>query len=582
MRCNHQKVKEKIQKTLLILVLYSLYLLTACNKEKIDFQKDNRYTTGNIKTSTVRVVNLGRYNQVIVNGDSLTNFIFRDPELEIAWYPPTRYFPKNGRLTEIWEVPQDLLSKNGSAKAKLGFVGLTAQGSVIGNPEFNMQEDNVHPTDYFVLEEALIEGQPPYVAIPRDITQPAKPDHFKIRIINLMAEPIHNFEGREDLTGPITLAYADGTPVSGRTSNISLGQRASEYVELPYGTYQFKVLNAADNRQIPGGDPAGSLEGVMDMATSSIGLGYQRPSNLHYAPIRTYQPGGVYTIVVSPRSFSRHANPTEVRGDVLQNAFKVIEDITEPLNRTYCRIQAVNAVSGQNDVTFKINGQPWKANVSYAGQTDYSIRISGNVNLEAVDRTGKVLSSTTQLLRPSQNYSAWLHPNADGQPTLSLITNDLSGNSFIANTAIDDGSNSRAQSDFFIWYRFLNFSIGNPYTSFTAADGEPLVGDHSPAAYNLQPGKLVAGNPYVARSYRAASRIQIYRSTPSMIPGIWAEDIPIKTGTDFISRNALYDDAGRPVPYTEAGVYTVALIGRSGANVPETEKAKIIIVKHNK
>ncbi len=65
---------------------------------------------------------------------------------------------------------------------------------------------------------------------------PAQAEYFKIRILNSQQEndPL-------GLTGAVTLTYADGSPVHAKLSNIAPGA-TSEYVELPYGAYQFKLF----------------------------------------------------------------------------------------------------------------------------------------------------------------------------------------------------------------------------------------------------------------------------------------------------------------------------------------------------
>ena len=70
-----------------------------------------------------------------------------------------------------------------------------------------------------------------------------------------------------------------------------------------------------------------------------------------------------------------------------------------------------------------------------------------------------------------------------------------------------------------------------------------------------------------------------YRSAPNIIPGTWANDIPVLTSQDFIARKSLYTTAGRTIPVQEPGIYTVALIGRSGA---AGATAKMMILKHKK
>jgi len=74
----------------------------------------------------------------------------------------------------------------------------------------------------------------------------------------------------------------------------------------------------------------------------------------------------------------------------------------------------------------------------------------------------------------------------------------------------------------------------------------------------------------------------VYRSTPDVVPGTWANDIDVLTHEAFIANKKLYEKPGRPEPVQEAGVYTVALIGKSSKNVSAKDKARMILVKHTR
>jgi len=52
--------------------------------------------------------------------------------------------------------------------------------------------------------------------------------------------------------------------------------------------------------------------------------------------------------------------------------------------------------------------------------------------------------------------------------------------------------------------------------------------------------------------------------------------------TEFIANKSLYTNIGRSLPAFEPGIYTVALIGKSGTGLSDKEKARMIIIKHNK
>ncbi len=385
---------------------------------------------------------------------------------------------------------------------------------------------------------------------------------------------------QEDLRGAVSLSFADGTPVSEKTNNISTGSPVSEYIELPYGTYQFKVLTA-DGRQIP--SPSSSLQDrgltMFDPPTSTIAQRLSVSTHLVYAPIGVYQPGGIYTIVVTPQRFNYFTNEMDEESFAFQNSFQVINDNSPAANLAYCRMQGVNAFSTEA-ISFKANGKPAGSSLVFGIAGDYVALVNGTYKIEATDASGKVLASTEQVLRPAQNYTAWLYPNTDGSSRLLVVANDLSGTWYNGNS--DDGTFDRFQFDHYFYKRFLNLSPDNPYITFTMGNGQPAqgVGDNAKSGVNLQPGVPVFEKPYV-RSGRTAPvyEIMAYRSSPDIVPGTWADDIPVLSSQDLIARKALYTNAGRVLPAQEPGVYTVALIGRSGNGAP---KAKMMIVKHNK
>ncbi len=213
---------------------------------------------------------------------------------------------------------------DGAEKLKLDFAWRSSAG--VGNGDVSMTAENSYaqPADYYLLPTTFMTGQPSVLPVPRNVHAPTKPDHFKIRIINLTGDPIRRptlLNGpQEDLRGAVSLTYADGMPVSQQTSNIGTGSPISEYVELPYGTYQFRVLTA-DGRQLP--SPASSLQDrgltMFDPPTSTISQSLSCSTGLVYAPIGVYQPGGIYTIVVTPQRFNYFTNEVDEESYAFQN-----------------------------------------------------------------------------------------------------------------------------------------------------------------------------------------------------------------------------------------------------------------------
>lgn len=561
----------------------TLLLLAACKKDKIDFENDNRPVIENQKKSNVRIINLSKYNQVIADGDSLTNFIVKAPTDPASdRYPGTRYFPDNGRLGKLWEVPMDLFGAD--EKAELTIASREYTSGFNSTINFTAENNYSNPTDYMLLPFEYINGQPKVVAVTRGVTGPSKPDHFKIRIINLTANinnPAFTVAGaQEDLTGAVTLAYADGTPVNNKTSHVSTATRVSEYVEVPYGTYQFKVLTE-NGKQMPAAPASGGNYSytVIAPTSSSLTPKYGQFANLVYAPINVYQPGGVYTIVVTPQSFNYHINEMDETTFTYQNAFQVINDISPAANTTYCRIQGANALRNEN-ISITANGKVVGGALGFGQAGEYVNLVNGTYTVEAKDAAGKVLATAQQALRANMNYTAWLYPVTDGTAKLVIVANDLSGTQYLGSS--DDGTYDRLKLNYYFFKRFLNLSPDNQYITFTLNNGQPITaqGDITGPAVNLRPGEAVPEQPYVGSRYEAEQyELMAYRSAPTIVPGVWANDIPVLTSQDFIANKSLYTSAGKALPVHEPGIFTVALIGSTGNIAP---KAKMMIVKHNK
>lgn len=485
-------------------------------------------------------------------------------------YTGKEYFPNKFGVENIWPIPLDLLKADGTIDLKFGFTkDLTSPyvGTVVP-PAFSVKPDAAKPMDYYLFAAGtrFISGQPPlYAAVERSIVPPSKPGYFKVRIANFcesiqtspapLASALKAGAVQEDLTGPITLTYADGTPVSPATTNITTTQRTSDYIELPYGTYQFRMLTP-NGRQIPG---AGTSL-VIHPPTSAVDVGKapaNTTTNLVYAPIRTYQPGGVYSLVVTPYNFNYLSDATSVSAGLYQNAYHVITDVNEEPNNSYCRLQGVNALSGNGAVSFRLNGKELASQIAFGLASPYGVYTTGDYKIEALNASGQVLAAVTQPLRAAQNYTAWLYGDTKGNAQILLVLNDFTG-------------------DFPFSKRFYNFSPDEPYFTFTLANGQIYNG----SANNLTLG--TAGSA-ISGSYlpdNPAYQIFPYRSTPNAVPGTWAMDIAVLNSSSFVANSALYTTPGRLVPNSEPGFYSVALIGRLGNAVP-ADKERIIVVKHN-
>ncbi|MFZ4860740.1 DUF4397 domain-containing protein [Sphingobacterium sp. Mn56C] len=569
----------KHKRNYLLFLGFVALLFAACKKDKMDMKVDNRLVPQNRTNSNVRIINLSSFNQVIANGDSLTNFVVQNPRgPDYYKYPATSYFPGDGRLGKTWNVPQDLFDKN--EKINFHIATRVYLGSGV-NEDITFQAVNSYqnPTDYYLLPTFFMTGQPEVVPVPRDVTAPKKADHFKIRIVNLSGQLKSLANGptgaQENLSGPVSLAFADGTLVDAKTSNITTAAKFSEYVEVPYGTYQFKVL-MADGRQVPSQSKSFPESAIIDPPTSTMPVDYKGITNLTFAPIQTYQPGGVYTIVITPQKFEYISNELGETVTMYQNSFQVLSDISAAANQTYYRVQGANAFNNQ-PIGFRVNGNEIAKSIDFGKASGYSTFVHGQAKIEAIDASGKVLAEANQLLRPAQNYTLWLHPEANGNPKLLVLSNDLSGTQSLP--VEEDGTYGRTEINFFNFDRYLNLSVGNPYITFTADNGQAL----STAKINLQPGIPIFEQPYIRANLMLPSyQIMAYRSTPTVVPGIWAKDIEVLSSEQFIANKELYLKAGRKLPTQEAGVFTVALIGKTGSNVNANEKARIVIIKHNK
>ncbi|ULT26719.1 hypothetical protein KUH03_07755 [Sphingobacterium sp. E70] len=202
-----------------ILLLVSIFVLS-CKRENLDYTFDYRPNPDAQKASNTRLVNLSENAQLIANGDSLTNFFV--PPQRSGYIPPeeltppgTRYFPKDGRLGQSWTVPQDLFQTDGTVRFRTTFVPIPTKTIASHDVEFTVRDSYDAPKDYYLLinHESRVQKPDRLVEVPRSVTAPKRPDHFKIRIINF-AKKLMPTSSMEDITGPITLTYADGTPLA--------------------------------------------------------------------------------------------------------------------------------------------------------------------------------------------------------------------------------------------------------------------------------------------------------------------------------------------------------------------------------
>ncbi|WP_433862976.1 DUF4397 domain-containing protein [Sphingobacterium thalpophilum] len=572
-----------------LLLLLSIFALS-CKRENLDYTFDYRTNPEADKASNVRLINLSENTQLIANGDSLTNFFV--PPQRPGYIPPeeltppgTRYFPKDGRLGQSWAVPQHLFRTDGTIDFRATFVQIPNRIIVSHEVDFTVREAYDTPKDYYLLinHEQRVQQPDKLVEVPRSVTAPTRPDHFKIRIINF-AKKLMPSSSMEDITGAITLAYADGTPVSKTTSTIA-GDTWSDYVELPYGTYQFKVLTA-DGRQIPA--VGHTYYNYIDRFNSTMEMGgatfSRMSSGLTYAPIQTFQPGGIYTIVVHPKEFTWNTGNDDIRE--LQNGFQIISDSSEPINRSYAQIQVANTIPGQQ-VVLEAKGQKTGA-TAYGAASDYLRVVAGAQQVVIATTSGQALAKADVELQAGQNYTAWLYQTADKKLSILLAANNLAGTAYTGKEG--NGNNAsidRIRSSYMFNFRFLNFCEQLPFATFTNGEGRPFGTQVMDSGINVAPAVLNTLQPYTSLLYTASNdaggpyQFMAYSSDPTRIPGDWLEQIQPLSSTQLVANPALYTAVGRKVPLHEPGVYSIALIGDLKSNAA-ADKARFMVVKHTK
>lgn len=573
----------------ILLVCCGLTILNSCRKDKLNHTMDHSAPWDSAALSNIRIINSPEYLNVVANGkDTLTTWAFNrlvsastfyvQPYANIWSIGPSKYFLQSGQLGRTWRVPQSLFDQKGHLQLTFDLLeGFPDPDTnpVYGLPDSISIQQGAQPMDYYL--GYLYYNNSYYLAAKRDETPPSRRDYFKIRVIN-RADDIAftgNASGNmQDLWGPVTLTYADGTPVSQTTSYVGESV-ASDYVELPYGKYQFRLLSAT-GWLIPGGDGTA----VIDPPTASEDMGNFTGNYQVYAPILSFQPGASYTIIVYPNKFGYVTQGAVY--PIYQNAFRIIKDNGYSMPNTgFCRTQCVNALPGQDNLDFRLDGTHGIRDIAYGKASDYvDLNAPDSMKVEAVDKNGRVLASMSYPVQANQNYTAYVYPDMAGVPQLAVVANDLSGDAEVTNHGQDMGGTWLTPDFMPFSKKFLNFCPDIPYATFTLGDGSPTGRAESD---NLQPGLPYPDYPwYNEKKPDNPFGIMVYRSAPNKVPGTWADDIAELHGQDFIANKDLYRNFNGNLPVQEPGFYTIALIGRTGPNVPPSQQAKMIVIKHNK
>lgn len=588
-----------------IALLLVLAIFSNCTKDK----SDNRLSlpdVSNKSNSSIRMFNF--YNgplDMTINNLPLTAYpqpgtaTGQSTQLGLSLFPTGAWeSPDNGAA---FTVPNSLLDKNGNIHLQLRSRSVSGYGL----PQFYRYDtvianDVLHPRDYYVQGDGSIH------ALDRDNVAPANGQQFKIRIINLGVG-----KDRNGIGGAVTLTYADGTTVAPELSNIVQGQ-ASGYVTMDYGSFMFRLYDSkggtvditkqyCEPPSFPIYDPCAATP----PSQQSI-----------YAQLRTFKPGGVYSIVVTPGLFPVLDCNRYIDAPKLFNCYHVILEQDPGVNNTYARVQAVNAVPGKS-LTVTLDGQPVTGStLDYIGNApadrssrpDYTITIQGAHTVEVWDG-GTKLASRQLTLFPYDNYCIWAYPTADNKVDLLFEANDMTGTVY-TNTHYtsgpDDGTIGARNILRFLYnlrMRFLNLAPDQPYITFQddmqffsqkafsndtlrfpgAFVNMPLGGqpDRNPGiTFVMGPyGLYDAANNQLGQEWASVPKlVRVFASVPGSLPQVPGQLVanvpPLNTGKAFIANPGLYDAGTSPTP--ESGVYTVALVGNTNAG-----GGHLVLIKHN-
>jgi len=545
---------------------FMLMLSAACSKDKTDVRAGNEPDYSNMAKSTTRLVTFNSNIDVMVNGIKVTNWRFTPAN---SGYPntyPTQYFPANGKLSSVWYLPQQFLDSKGQAFIKTGSPGEPSLPDYISD-SFNVKDDYYHPSDYYLGTSATTNSNGTYgvTVVPRTTALPADPSHIRIRLVNLCSATGNGG------SGTLTLAYADGSPVSSATSGIA-NHAWSDYIELPYGTYQFKVLIDGTGVQIPG-KPA-MLTSVTSMDNYSLG-----GTQVYYSPVQTFQPGGVYTIAagITGGAYQYAEYP------LFPNCFSVITDVDPPVNITYGRVQVVNAAAeGESGLNVQVDDMPARR-IAYGKAGEYVTLVAGKHHIRIA---GNAAVEKDIELKGGDNLTVWAWPATDNSTSLTVTSNNMGG--IRVNGGNADGSDATNNIynplafRMLLQARFLNLCPDLPYVTFTDTNGALFREDifsSAVAAQHLRPGQApdpaAVPYPYVDLKFLTGGNIQAYSSQPGVLPGNRLTGVAALTPADFVRMPGSFFPDGNYG--SEPGVYTIALAGRNAAG----KNPKMIVIKHN-
>ncbi|SDS65844.1 hypothetical protein SAMN05216490_1560 [Mucilaginibacter mallensis] len=605
--------------SMFLLLLFTI-LTNSCKKENL-YGTIPLLNVADKSASAIRLYNFDDPTDVTVNSIPLTayanpNTPTTGTALGLSIFPTGIW--TNGDDGSPFVVPNSLLDKDGKAHFTMLIQSTITSGSVgeQSTIDTTIMNNAAQPQDYYLMPNGH------FKVVNRDNVPPTNSQNFKIRVINLGSNVYGDPSGL-NIKGPVSLTYADGSPVSPALNNVAQGA-ASGYVELPYRAYQFKLFIA---------------NGAIDVTRQLAEI----PSSAYYIPgnfgplpqegliprVRTFKPGGVYSIIVSENIQPLYRDVNRFTSGMPINSYRVITELDPGVNSTYAAMQAVNAIPGKQ-LTINVDGQPLGGPLPYAGsvasntaqQAPYQIYVQGTHHIQAKDQSGNVLAEKDIQLFPYDNYTIWAYDQPDGKPALLFEANDMTGTLYLSQSsqsgyvAPDDGTNGtlrRGQYNYALESRFLNLNPDLPYATFTndnqlflpaVATSGIYQGDtirFFSAYVNLAPGAMPPNNSSILYSLPFVSPaatgvpfgnsekgivpqlIRVYQSKPGdkpEVPGLLLTTVaPINVLQAFIANPALY--TAPQFKTAETGIYTVALVGAINAS-GTTDKAKLIVIKHNK
>jgi hypothetical protein len=611
-------------------------LFAACAKDKFKDILPQPASAVNA-SSSIRLFNFLNVNaDISVNNIPLTSYgSSQATQIGLSIFP-AGYWP-NSDGGSPFTISSALLDKQGRAHV---IIAPQAFGSgylnTVNFPKIDtvLQNDPLHPNDYYALFDGTLK------IVSRNTAAPAQPDHFKIRILNLMKDT-----DQVGYKGPVTLTYADGTVVNSVTSGIfpadTLGHSgASGYIELPLGAYQFKLFMSQ-----PDGKPDYTKQ-LAELPARPFFNGLnqtpaaQQPQESIFPKIRTFKAGATYSIVITKAVVDQ--SYTDPGGNNLHwyesvNAYRIVTEQSAGANTTYACMDAVNALRLPG-VGIQVDGYPLATNLAFGQYAGHKVYVWGSHHVQAVDQQGQVLAEKDIMTYPNDYLTAWTYLNPEGKPDIVFSSMDMTstlyqtnqfgnavtngGSSYIS--VPDDGTNGSirvATSDYTWSSRFLNLSEDIPYTTFgndniqaagygyagsdllfTAAKGDISdSANFATATINLGRGVTNAQNPFVLysipsngfwdghgnsmapsdRPSTVGPHILVFQSDPgppAIVPGQLLAHVPLLSFNSFVANPALYSSP-LLTPAVEPGFYSVALIG----NVAQAAagQARLIYVKHN-